>query len=223
VFFLSDKIEFPEVHFADQNGMLAVGGDLTIPRLKLAYESGIFPWYSSGEPILWFSPDPRMVLYPEDLKITKSMKQVLKSHRFRISYNEAFTEVISHCKTIDRSSQGESGTWITNEMKEAYIALHHAGIAKSIEVWEGKELVGGLYGVEVGKVFCGESMFSKVSNASKLALIHLVRENHYSLIDCQVYNPHLASLGAMEINRAKFLARVETVISFCFYKYFRLL
>jgi leucyl/phenylalanyl-tRNA--protein transferase len=206
VFFLSDKIEFPEVHFADQNGMLAAGGDLTIPRLKLAYESGIFPWYSSGEPILWFSPDPRMVLYPEDLKITKSMKQVLKSHRFRISYNEAFTEVIAHCKTIDRSSQGESGTWITNEMKEAYIALHHAGIAKSIEVWEGKELVGGLYGVEIGKVFCGESMFSKVSNASKLALIHLVRENHYSLIDCQVYNPHLASLGAMEINRAKFLA-----------------
>jgi leucyl/phenylalanyl-tRNA--protein transferase len=209
VFFLSDKIEFPEVHFADQNGMLAVGGDLTIPRLKLAYESGIFPWYSSGEPILWFSPDPRMVLYPEDLKITKSMKQVLKSHRFRISYNEAFTEVIAHCKTIDRSSQGESGTWITNEMKEAYIALHHAGIAKSIEVWEGKELVGGLYGVEIGKVFCGESMFSKVSNASKLALIHLVRENHYSLIDCQVYNPHLASLGAMEINRAKFLALLK--------------
>ena len=209
MFFLSDKIEFPEVHFADQNGMLAAGGDLTIPRLKLAYESGIFPWYSSGEPILWFSPDPRMVLYPEDLKITKSMKQVLKSHRFRISYNEAFTEVISHCKTIDRSSQGESGTWITNEMKEAYIALHHAGIAKSIEVWEGKELVGGLYGVEIGKVFCGESMFSKVSNASKLALIHLVRENHYSLIDCQVYNPHLASLGAMEINRAKFLALLK--------------
>ena len=209
MFFLSDKIEFPEVHFADQNGMLAVGGDLTIPRLKLAYESGIFPWYSSGGPILWFSPDPRMVLYPHDLKITKSMKQVLKFHRFRISYNEAFTEVIAHCKTIDRSSQGESGTWITNEMKEAYIALHHAGIAKSIEVWEGKELVGGLYGVEIGKVFCGESMFSKVSNASKLALIHLVRENHYSLIDCQVYNPHLASLGAMEINRAKFLALLK--------------
>ena len=209
MFFLSDKIEFPEVHFADQNGMLAVGGDLTIPRLKLAYARGIFPWYSSGEPIAWFSPDPRMVLYPEDLKITKSMKQVLKSHRFRISYNEAFTEVISHCKTIDRSSQGESGTWITNEMKEAYIALHHAGIAKSVEVWEGQELVGGLYGVEVGKVFCGESMFSKVSNASKLALIHLVRDNHYSLIDCQVYNPHLASLGAREIERAKFLALLK--------------
>ena len=209
MFFLSDKIEFPEVHFADQNGILAIGGDLTVPRLKLAYARGIFPWYSSGEPIAWFSPDPRMVLYPKDLKITKSMKQVLKSHRFRISYNEAFTEVISHCKTIDRSSQGESGTWITNEMKEAYIALHHAGIAKSIEVWEGKELVGGLYGVEIGKVFCGESMFSKVSNASKLALIHLVRENHYSLIDCQVYNPHLASLGAMEINRAKFLALLK--------------
>lgn len=209
MFFLSDKIEFPELHFADQNGMLAVGGDLTIPRLKLAYERGIFPWYSSGEPIVWFSPDPRMVLYPEDLKITKSMKQVLKSHRFRISYNEAFKEVISNCKTIDRSSQGESGTWITNEMKLAYIALHHAGIAKSIEVWEGQELVGGLYGVEVGKVFCGESMFSKVSNASKLALIHLVRDNHYSLIDCQVYNPHLASLGAREIERAKFLALLK--------------
>jgi len=209
VFFLSDKIEFPEVHFADKNGILAIGGDLTIPRLKLAYASGIFPWYSSGEPITWFSPDPRMVLYPKDLKITKSMKQVLKSHRFRISYNEAFTEVISHCKTIDRSSQGESGTWITNEMKEAYIALHHAGITKSVEVWEDQELVGGLYGVEVGKVFCGESMFSKVSNASKLALIHLVRDNHYSLIDCQVYNPHLASLGAREIERAKFLALLK--------------
>ena len=209
MFFLSDKIEFPEVHFADKNGILAIGGDLTIPRLKLAYASGIFPWYSSGEPIAWFSPDPRMVLYPKDLKITKSMKQVLKSHRFRISYNEAFTEVISHCKTIDRSSQGESGTWITNEMKEAYIALHHAGIAKSVEVWEDQELVGGLYGVEVGKVFCGESMFSKVSNASKLALIHLVRDNHYSLIDCQVYNPHLASLGAREIERAKFLALLK--------------
>ncbi len=137
------------------------------------------------------------------------MKQVLKSHRFRISYNEAFTEVISHCKTIDRSAQGESGTWITNEMKEAYIALHHAGITKSVEVWEDQELVGGLYGVEVGKVFCGESMFSKVSNASKLALIHLVRDNHYSLIDCQVYNPHLASLGAREIERAKFLALLK--------------
>ena len=197
------------MHFADKNGILAIGGDLTIPRLKLAYASGIFPWYSSGEPITWFSPDPRMVLYPKDLKITKSMKQVLKSHRFRISYNEAFTEVISHCKTIDRSSQGESGTWITNEMKEAYIALHHAGIAKSVEVWEDQELVGGLYGVEVGKVFCGESMFSKVSNASKLALIHLVRDNHYSLIDCQVYNPHLASLGAREIERAKFLALLK--------------
>ena len=209
MFFLSDKIEFPEVHFADQNGILAIGGDLTVPRLKLAYARGIFPWYSSGEPIAWFSPDPRMVLYPKDLKITKSMKQVLKSHRFRISYNEAFTEVISHCKTIDRSSQGESGTWITNEMKEAYIALHHAGIAKSVEVWEGQELVGGLYGVEVRKVFCGESMFSKVSNASKLALIHLVRDNHYSLIDCQVYNPHLASLGAREIERAKFLALLK--------------
>ena len=209
MFFLSDKIEFPEVHFADQNGILAIGGDLTVPRLKLAYARGIFPWYSSGEPIAWFSPDPRMVLYPKDLKITKSMKQVLKSHRFRISYNEAFTEVISHCKTIDRSSQGESGTWITNEMKEAYIALHHAGIAKSVEVWEGQELVGGLYGVEVRKVFCGESMFSKVSNASKLALIHLVRDNHYSLIDCQVYNPHLASLGAREIKRAKFLALLK--------------
>ena len=209
MFFLSDKIEFPEVHFADKNGILAIGGDLTIPRLKLAYASGIFPWYSSGEPIAWFSPDPRMVLYPKDLKITKSMKQVLKSHRFRISYNEAFTEVISHCKTIDRSSQGESGTWITNEMKEAYIALHHAGITKSVEVLEDQELVGGLYGVEVGKVFCGESMFSKVSNASKLALIHLVRDNHYSLIDCQVYNPHLASLGAREIERAKFLALLK--------------
>ena len=203
--FLSDNLAFPDVRLTDQYGILAVGGDLSIERLKIAYRNGIFPWYSEGEPIVWYSPDPRMVLYPEDLRVSKSMRQLINSKKYKVTFNRAFESVISNCKSIDRSRQGEQGTWITNEMKEAYIKLHHCGTAKSVEVWEGDTLVGGLYGVKVGNVFCGESMFSKASNASKLALIELIRQKEYALIDCQVYNPHLATLGAKDINREAFL------------------
>ena len=203
--FLSERLVFPDVHHADQNGVLAVGGDLSIERLTLAYRNGIFPWYAEGEPIVWYSPDPRMVLYPDDLRVSKSMHQFINSKKHRVTFNTAFASVISNCKSIDRSKQGQSGTWITTEMQDAYIDLHKCGLAKSVEVWKDNELVGGLYGVEVGNIFCGESMFSKISNASKLAFIALVRQNKYALIDCQVYNPHLASLGAKEIERDLFV------------------
>ena len=203
---LGKEIIFPNVETASQQGIVAIGGDLSNERLILAYKSGIFPWYNEGEPIIWYSPDPRMVLFPDKLKISKSMYQVLRKNDFEITFNQNFTEVISQCKTWERKDQ--AGTWITDEMKIAYMKLHELGIAKSIEVWQNNELVGGLYGIDLGHVFCGESMFSKVSNASKAAFIHLTRkleEENYKLIDCQVYNEHLASLGAEEIPRAKFM------------------
>ena len=203
---LSEKIEFPSVHTARPDGLLAIGGDLSAERLKLAYNSGIFPWYSQGEPIIWYSPDPRMVLFPKNLNISKSMRQVIRKNEFQITFNTSFEEVISNCKTISRN--GELGTWITDEMQLAYINLHKLGIAKSVEVWQNEKLVGGLYGIDLGTVFCGESMFSKVSNTSKLAFIYLAQKlekENYSLVDCQVYNDHLASLGAEEISRNEFL------------------
>ncbi len=214
--FLTDKIEFPPVEAANKYGMVAIGGDLSTERLLLAYKSGIFPWYSEGEPIVWHSPNPRMVLFPEELKISKSMRQILKKSDFKVTFNKAFKEVIQNCKTVNREKQGEAGTWITDEMQEAYIKLHKLGIAKSVEVWklntersrsdqEKSHLVGGLYGLEIGNIFCGESMFSNVSNASKIAFTSLVQTNSYKLIDCQVYNNHLASLGAKEISREEFL------------------
>ena len=203
--FLTHKIEFPPVDQANQYGILAVGGDLSHERLLLAYKSGIFPWYSEGEPIIWYSPDPRMVLFPNQLRISKSMRQILRKNIFKVTFNEAFEEVIFNCKYANREPQGEYGTWITDEMKEAYVELYKKGIAKSVEVWQNDELVGGLYGVDMGTVFCGESMFSKASNASKVAFIHLVKSEKYKFIDCQVYNPHLASLGAEEISRNEFL------------------
>ena len=203
--FLSERLVFPDIHNADPNGVLAVGGDLSIERLTLAYRNGIFPWYAEGEPIVWYSPDPRMVLYPDDLRVSRSMHQFINSKKHRVTFNTAFASVISNCKSIDRSKQGQSGTWITTEMQDAYIDLHKCGLAKSVEVWKDNELVGGLYGVEVGNIFCGESMFSKISNASKLAFIALVRQNKYALIDCQIYNSHLASLGAKEIERNVFV------------------
>ncbi len=208
---LSHKIEFPPYEDASPEGIIAIGGDLAPDRLMHAYERGIFPWYSEEYPILWHCPPERMVLFPEDLKISKSMKQVLKKGRFTVTENLAFEEVIHHCKHIQRNQEeGLEGTWITNDMERAYLRLHRLGHARSLEVWclndaQEPELVGGLYGVEVGNIFCGESMFSKVSNASKVAFIHLVRSNKYKLIDCQVYNDHLASLGAKEIPREEFL------------------
>lgn len=203
---LGKKILFPPVETADENGLLAIGGDLSPERLILAYKSGIFPWFNEGEPVIWYSPPERMVLFPKDLKVSKSMEKVLKNANFRISFNEHFAEVIHHCKTIDRP--GQKGTWITREMQKAYIALHELGYAKSVEVWQEDRLVGGLYGIDLGHIFTGESMFSLVSNASKVAFIYLnqiLKEHNYLLLDCQVYNEHLASLGAVEIPRDVFM------------------
>ncbi len=200
---LDKEIWFPPYELTTPEGILAIGGDLSVERLIYAYKNGIFPWFMDGEPIVWYCPHKRMLLFPEDLKISKSMKKVLRTHTFSITENKAFNEVIHHCKNIARKD--EFGTWITNEMEQAYINLHEIGIAKSIEVWDKEQLVGGLYGLEINGVFCGESMFSKVSNTSKLAFIHLVQSNKYRFIDCQVYNDHLASLGAKEVSRELFL------------------
>ena len=200
---LSDKIVFPPYELTTDDGIIALGGDLSEERLICAYKNGIFPWYSEGEPIVWYSPHDRMVLFPDDLKVSKSMRNIINKKKFVITENSAFNEVIYNCKNIERNDG--FGTWITDDMQQAYINLHQKGIAKSIEVWFDNELVGGLYGLEINNIFCGESMFSKVSNASKLAFIHLVQKNKYKLIDCQVYNEHLASLGAKEIERDLFL------------------
>jgi len=202
--FLNIEEAFPSVEQANEDGILAIGADLSVNRLITAYKNGIFPWYNPGEPIIWYAPPKRMVLFPKELKISKSMRQVLKKEIFTVTYNQNFKEVIHHCKTISRKEQ--LGTWITDEMEQAYLKLHHLGIAKSIEVWQDEKLVGGLYGVDLGNVFCGESMFSLVSNASKVAFIELVNScKNYDVIDCQVYNNHLASLGAKEIPRADFM------------------
>lgn len=203
---LGKNILFPPLETADENGLLAIGGDLSPERLMCAYRSGIFPWYNEGEPIIWYSPPDRMVLFPDDLKVSKSMEKVLKSTNFRISFNEHFKEVIYHCKSIDRP--GQKGTWITQEMQKAYIELHELGYAKSVEVWLEDRLVGGLYGIDLGHIFTGESMFSLVSNASKAAFIYLtdfLNERNYLLLDCQVYNEHLSSMGAVEIPRDVFM------------------
>jgi leucyl/phenylalanyl-tRNA--protein transferase len=206
--YLSNELWFPNVNEAGQDGLLAVGGDLSIERLLLAYRSGIFPWFNDGDPILWWSPDPRMVLFPEKLKISKSLRRLIKQNKFEISCNKAFAKVIENCAMMKR--EGQAGTWITDEMLEAYQRLHDLGHAHSVEVWENGVLAGGLYGINLPnqKVFCGESMFSEVSNASKVALYYLVedlRSKGYQIIDCQVYNPHLESLGAEEISRDQFL------------------
>jgi len=202
---LSHKIEFPPYEDASPEGIIAIGGDLSPERLMYAYRRGIFPWYSDLYPILWHCPPKRMVLFPQELKVSKSMRQVLRKGKFIVTENQAFEEVIHHCKHIQRKGEGqEEGTWITNEMEIAYIRLHKLGHAKSLEIWLDDTLVGGLYGVEVGDMFCGESMFSKVSNASKVAFIHLATSG-YKLIDCQVHSEHLASLGAREISRDDFL------------------
>lgn len=198
---------FPPVEMASPEGILAFGGDLSSERLLLAYRSGIFPWFEENDPILWWSPNPRMVLYLEELKVSKSMRNVLNRGIFKITSNQNFRDVISNCQKAKR--EGQSGTWITNQMIEAYCKLYELGYAKSVEVWQNEKLVGGLYGIDLGHVFCGESMFSLVSNASKVAFITLtnqLKEANYQLLDCQVYNEHLESLGCREIDRGDFMA-----------------
>jgi leucyl/phenylalanyl-tRNA---protein transferase len=203
---LSTQLVFPSPEEADAEGLLAIGGDLSTERLLLAYRSGIFPWYSKDGPIEWWCPDPRFVLLPQYLQVSKSMQQLLRRHAFDFTINEAFTDVMENCRTIPRDGQG--GTWIQPEMVEAYTRLHQLGHAISAETWQNGALVGGLYGVLLGKVFFGESMFSQVSNASKYAFISLVRhlqQQGVVLVDCQVYTEHLESLGAGFIDRALFL------------------
>lgn len=200
--------KFPPVEAAGEDGLLAIGTELTVERIKEAYSKGIFPWYDATQPVLWWSPDPRMVLFPDNLKVSKSMKQLLRKEAFEVTRNKAFEAVITACSEINRD--GQQGTWITPAMKEAYIELHEEGWAHSVEVWLDHELVGGLYGIYLKEkqVFCGESMFSKVSNASKYGFIKFVeklREEDVRLIDCQVYTQHLESLGAEEIPREEFL------------------
>lgn len=216
MYYLPKELFFPPVSLAHSSGIIALGGDLSPERLQLAYKSGIFPWFEDGEPITWWSPNPRMVLFLDELIVSKSMRNILNRNVLKVTFNQNFRDVISNCQEVKR--EGQNGTWITNDMIEAYCKLHELGIAKSVEVWKDEELVGGLYGVDLGHVFCGESMFSLVSNASKVAFIALVeklRTENYKLLDCQVYNSHLESLGCREIDREEFIEilKVEKVDS----------
>ena len=206
--FLKAGDPFPPVENADEQGLLAVGGELNVNSLISAYRQGIFPWYDSSQPVLWWSPNPRMVLFPEKLKVSKSMKQLLKKDAFKVTFNGAFGEVLENCANIKRP--GQDGTWITDEIQDQYQKLHELNIAQSVEVWRDGKLVGGIYGIYLRdkKIFCGESMFAKASNASKFGFIKLVeklRKEGIKLIDCQIYTDHLASLGAKEIPRKEFM------------------
>jgi len=203
-----EELVFPHPSLAEEDGLLAIGGDLSKERLVLAYHNGIFPWFSEGDPICWFAPHERCVIFPEKVKVSKSMKKVLADGVFRVTKDLAFKQVIINCAETQRI--GQDGTWITDNMQNAYISLHQAGWAHSIEVWYGDELVGGLYGLEINHVFCGESMFSKMSNASKTALIWLCRSEQYQLIDCQVPNDHLMSLSAEMIPREDYTTILQT-------------
>jgi leucyl/phenylalanyl-tRNA--protein transferase len=202
--FLDQKIQFPHLSEASEDGLLAIGGDLSLERMIHAYQSGIFPWYEEGGPILWWSPDPRFVLFPEDLKVSKSMRSLMRKNLFSVTVNRSFREVILQCARIKREDQ--RGTWITAEMSDAYLTLYQNDFARSYEVWRDGKLVGGLYGVDLGNgVFCGESMFALESNTSKLAFITMVQSGDYRLIDCQLHTSHLESLGAKNIPRGEFL------------------
>ncbi|NME70837.1 leucyl/phenylalanyl-tRNA--protein transferase [Flammeovirga aprica] len=205
-----DNVLFPPARLTDESGILAVGGDLSAKRIIEAYASGVFPWFNPEDPLLWWSPDPRCVLFPENIYVSKSMRQLLRRNTFKVTFDQDFAGVISSCKEIYRPDQG--GTWITDEMEEAYNHLHKIGFMHSVEVWEGDELVGGLYGGAMQKAFFGESMFSKRSNASKYGFIMLCKnliEQGYEIIDCQMHTPHLESLGAEEIPRDAFLLYTE--------------
>lgn len=202
-----DPTLFPHYDYATPEGIIAAGGDLSPQRLINAYANGIFPWFNPGEPIIWWSPDPRFVLFPDDLKVSKSMRPYFNKNKFQLTYDQNFRAVITACKKKKRARQS-GGTWITDDMVEAYCTLHELGYAHSVEAWQNNELVGGLYGISLGKCFFGESMFAKVSNASKFAFISLVQELKaldFKLIDCQQETQHLASLGAKAISRDAFL------------------
>jgi leucyl/phenylalanyl-tRNA--protein transferase len=204
------------------NGLLAAGGDLSAQRLLHAYRNGIFPWFSVGDPILWWSPDPRMVLFPSDFKLTASLRKTLKKLKFEVRTDYAFEQIMRYCAA---PRAGENGTWIAEEMINSYCELHRLGYAHSIEIWMQDELVGGLYGVAIGKMFFGESMFSRRTDGSKIAFAHMVRQLErwgFDMIDCQMYTPHLASLGAREIPRTEFITRLQDLINCEPVKHFQL-
>ncbi|MCW8310209.1 leucyl/phenylalanyl-tRNA--protein transferase [Sphingobacterium thalpophilum] len=204
----SKRLEFPHPSYAEEDGLLAIGGDLSAERLLLAYSNGIFPWFSDETPILWYAPDPRFVIYPDKIKISKSMASLMRKNIFSITIDQHFGQVIQHCASIQR--KGQHGTWITRDMMEAYTLLFEKGYAHSIEVWKESSLVGGLYGVLINGVFCGESMFSKEANASKAALIYLAQEIELKLIDCQFHTPHLASMGGEFLSLSNYLTILTT-------------
>lgn len=206
MYFLTKELYFPPVEEASYEGILAVGGDLSVERLLLAYSNGIFPWFDADEPILWWAPSERMVVNPNDYKVSKSLRNIINRNIFEVTINKDFDAVIKNCQQIERKDQ--DGTWISNDIIKSYTKLHKLGKAVSFEVWQNNELVGGLYGVDLGHIFCGESMFSKVPNASKVAFVKLIdylRKNNYKLLDCQVHNDHLEKLGAFEISRDLFM------------------
>ena len=213
MFLLTNEMIFPPAEMADEDGLLAMGGDLSTERLLLAYRNGIFPWYNDDEPICWWSPDPRFVLFPEELKVSKSMHTILQNGRFRFVLNKNFKQVMENCKNIPR--EGQDGTWIQTNIIEAYTKLHQLGHAICAEAWKDGAMVGGVYGIKLGNVFFGESMFSKESNASKFAFINLVRwlqQQKVTLIDCQIHTTHLESLGARMIDRKEFCAILKKEI-----------
>ena len=212
IYKLSDDLVFPDPSLCEPDGLLAIEGDLSPDRLLLAYSNGIFPWFSQGEPILWWSPNPRFIVYPKNIKISHSMKKLIKKNTYKVSFDTCFREVISNCSMIRK----ETGTWITNEMIEAYCKLHELGYAHSVETWFDGKLVGGLYGISMGKCFFGESMFSTMDNASKFAFISfgkVLEEKGFSIIDCQVHTNHLESLGAVNMTRENFLELIKKGIS----------
>lgn len=211
----SKNFGFPPVELASRDGLLAVGGDLSVERLIEAYRNGIFPWYNEGQPILWWSPDPRAVLLPEAVKVSRSLRKTLRSGKFRVTFDAAFANVMRAC-AAPRRKQPNGGTWITPDMLNAYVELHRRGYAHSVETWEGNELIGGLYGVALGGVFFGESMFSRAADASKVALVYAARQLAawgYLLIDCQLPTEHLATLGAVSIPRREYLVRLKVALA----------
>lgn len=210
----ADDFRFPPVELASREGLLAVGGDLRPERLLEAYRRGIFPWYNPGQPILWWSPDPRAVLLPSEIRISRSLRKALRAGKFRATLDTRFEDVIDGCAAPRRAH--DAGTWITRDMRAAYVELHRRGRAHSVEIWESAQLVGGLYGVALGGAFFGESMFSRASDASKVALVHLARQVSrwdYRLIDCQLPSEHLERMGARAIRRARFLALLRDAVS----------
>lgn len=216
MYFLTKELYFPPVEEASNEGILAVGGDLSAERLMLAYTNGIFPWFNADEPILWWAPPERMVVNPQDYKVSKSLRNIINRTIFEVTINKDFEAVIKNCQQISR--KGQDGTWITDDIIQSYIELHKIGKAMSFEVWQNNKLVGGLYGVDLGHVFCGESMFSVVPNASKVAFVKLVeylKSKNYKLLDCQVHNDHLEKLGAFEISRATFMMILKTAAENC--------